>query len=132
MNQQSIKIICTACGKETLLRRTPKYKGFKRIGEELSCMSCGHVFANEETIPFKQKNKMSVFTNEDKTPPIHIFDLDENKQLCRYCDHYVTNPFVQRCSYLKKKVEATDSCEHFAKKNVTAQVGTKAHSDKGT
>ena len=116
MDNQSIEIICPACGKETLLRRTPQYDGFKRTGEQLSCVSCGHVFADEADVPFKKKKTGSMFNQDNIPERMSIFNKDETARLCRFCAHYIVNPFVQRCSHFKKEVEATDTCDHFMPK----------------
>ncbi len=119
MDEKSIEITCPACGKESLLRRTPEYDGFKRTGEKLSCGLCGHVFADEAAVPFKEKKAPLVFSQDDRPAPVRVFSEDENARLCRYCVYYVVNPFVQRCSHLKKEIEATDTCDHFAPKETT-------------
>ena len=112
-----IEIICTACGKEALLKREPIYEGFTKTGEELSCSACGHRFEREEVVPFKKAAAQpQVFTDADRSAPIELFASDENKTLCRYCSNYVMNPFMQFCSVHKKEVHATDSCNQFAEK----------------
>lgn len=111
---QSIEIICSVCSKDTLLKRESIYEGFKKVGEELSCAACGHIFQTEADVPFKEaKVTTSIFTDDDRTQPIQIFNADENSRLCRYCANYVINPFVQFCSIHKKEVQATDTCEKF-------------------
>jgi hypothetical protein len=125
MATQPLEIICSACGRESLLRREPVYDGFAKVGERLSCMSCGHVFQNESEIVYKNRQKPGIFGDADKPRAVRLFGPDEtpskprvfeqgeNKRLCRYCAHYVVNPFVQRCALLRREVEATDTCEHF-------------------
>ncbi len=125
-----VEIVCPACGKDALLRREPLYEGFRRIGERLSCVSCGHVFENEEAVPFREKRKPRlfgaedmpaqprVFADEEKPAAVKVFDDAENKRLCRYCDHYVVNPFSQRCARFRKEVEATDTCGLFISKKM--------------
>ena len=111
-----IEIICTACHADTLLVRKPRYEGFTRVGETLLCASCGHEFASEESVHFKVRRAVRVFSEADKSPGLKVFDEDEKGRLCRYCVNYIVNPFTQWCSHLRKEVEATDSCEHFAKR----------------
>lgn len=108
-----VEIICTACGADTLLMRKPRYDGFKKVGEILSCTSCGHEFASEEEVPFKGKPIVTVFTEEDRSREVKVFQEDEKGRLCRYCDNYVVNPFMQWCSLHRKEVEATDTCSQF-------------------
>lgn len=111
----SIEIICEACGQESLLKRAPKYDGFKRVGETLTCASCGHEYADESVVPFKQRHKPKVFDESDAPRVVNVFDQADVERLCRHCKHYVVNPFVQRCGKHGKIVEATDTCRDFEK-----------------
>jgi hypothetical protein len=110
-----LEIICTACNADTLLKREPVYEGFTKTGEELSCASCGHVYASEADVPFKAQHKVTVFTEEDRPDKVEVFGDDEKQRVCRYCTHYVVNPFAQRCDLHAKFVDATDYCDDFAK-----------------
>ena len=100
----------------TLLLRQPRYEGFTRVGESLSCASCGHVFASEEEVPFRQARVVQVFTDADRPKAVKVFKEGENTRLCRYCLNYVVNPFMQWCGHHKKEVEATDTCAAFQPK----------------
>jgi transcription elongation factor Elf1 len=116
MSGKSVEINCPSCGRETLLMRQPKYDGFKRAGEILSCSACGHEFASEEEVPFKEIQELKVFGDDDRSKEIKIFREDEKGRICRYCINYIVNPFTQYCSHHKKEVEATDTCPAFAPK----------------
>jgi rubredoxin len=110
----SVEIVCSECGAEAFLSREPVYDGFTKTGETLSCSACGFVFASEEAVPFKEKERApQIFTDADSSEKIEVFDEGENKRLCRYCAEYVVNPFMQFCSLHKKEVQATDSCDRF-------------------
>lgn len=110
-----VEFRCPACGQDAWLARKPQYDGFKKIGETLSCALCGHAFASEAEIPFKD-NRPKVFSENDRPRPVQVFREDEKGQMCRYCAEYVVNPFLQRCSLHKCEVEATDTCPHFRPK----------------
>lgn len=111
----NVEIICTKCGKEAFLKREPVYQGFKKIAEELSCSSCGFVFASEEEVPFQVLVATpEIFTEADRSKKVEIFTEGENKLICRYCANYVVNPFVQFCALHKKEVQATDSCSRIS------------------
>ncbi len=110
------EILCPACGKEALLLRQPRYEGFSKVGETLSCAACGHVFESEAEVPFKQRAKVNVFTDADRSKDVKVFGEGENKRLCRYCAYYVVNPFMQWCALHKKEVQATDTCPQFTPK----------------
>lgn len=76
---------------------------------------------SEEDIPKRPRlfddsdrsERPSLFGEEDRSSTPKIFDASEKGRLCRYCRHYVVNPFVQRCMLHRKMVEATDTCEQF-------------------
>lgn len=111
---KTVEIICTHCGNEALLRREPIYDGFTKTGEQLSCSSCGHIFADEADVPFKRKKAgPAIFTEADRSAKVKIFDEGETRHLCRYCANYIVNPFTQFCSVHKKEVQATDHCNRF-------------------
>ena len=111
---KNVEIHCAACGREALLMRKPKYDGFKKVGEELTCSACGHVYAAEQDVPFKGQKPVSLFTAADRSPDIKLFAAGENSRLCRYCVHYIVNPFRQWCARHGRDVEATDTCNLFA------------------
>ena len=107
------EIRCGACGQDSWLVRTPRYDGFVRVGETLTCALCGHEFASEAEVEFKGASRPQVFTEADKPRPVKVFEVGENAQMCRHCAEYVVNPFLQRCMLHKVEVEATDTCPHF-------------------
>lgn len=116
MATKPVEINCPGCGRVTLLLRQPRYEGFTKVGESLSCASCGHVFAGEEEVPFKQARRVQVFTEADRSKVAKVFDEGENARLCRYCANYVVNPFMQWCGHHRKEVESTDTCAAFQPK----------------
>ena len=115
---KGVEIKCSACGCDALLLRTAQYDGFKKTGEKLACASCGHEYPSEEDVPFKLGHEArQIFTDADKAKQILLFHEDEKRRVCRYCRHYVVNPFVQRCGIHMGLVEATDSCGNFIAKD---------------
>jgi hypothetical protein len=54
-----------------------------------------------------------IFSDEEKPVAPELFKEAEKGRFCRYCKHYVVNPFVQRCARHGKEVEATDTCREF-------------------
>ena len=113
MSETPIEIQCPGCGRETLLLRSPVYTGLTRTGEELSCAGCGHVFADESDVPYVQMHKPHVFSEDDRSAAVKVFEEHEAGRLCRYCRHYVINPFTQWCSRHRREVEATETCDQF-------------------
>lgn len=112
----SAEIHCPGCDRDTLLLRTPRYEGFTRVGEALNCAGCGHAFALEDEVPFREEKKISIFTDADRSTVVDVFKGDPRGRLCRYCAHYVVNPFRQWCGLHRKEVEATHTCDRFAPK----------------
>ncbi len=113
MSKPSTAIQCTACGAESWVVREPIYEGFTKVGESFACASCGHVFASEEDVPYVGLTTPKIFSEEDRSAQPQLFEAGENRRICRYCKHYVVNPFTQWCGVHKKEVEATDSCGRF-------------------
>jgi predicted RNA-binding Zn-ribbon protein involved in translation (DUF1610 family) len=116
MNSKQNKIICPHCGQESFVKSKPVYEGFKKIGEELSCVNCGHVFKDEAEIPYKTKQSVINLTDTQNKKHLKILEDENNHKICRYCKYYVVNPFSQRCTYWNKQVEPSDSCENFTDK----------------
>ena len=110
---KSVEIECTACGVEALLVREPVYEGFSKVGEELRCSACGHIYESEQDVRFKHRKKVQVFTDTDRSHDPEVFEAGEADRLCRYCVNYVVNPFRQWCGFHGKEVEATDTCAQF-------------------
>ncbi len=110
------QIRCSACGEDSLLKRAPKYEGFKKVGEVLSCAACGHVYASEADVPFKGPARPRIFGDDDAPKAVRVFRDEEKGRACSYCRHYTVNPFTQRCSRHNRVVEATDVCGDFERK----------------
>ncbi len=116
MDAKRLQIVCNACGADTFLKREPVYDGFRKTGERLQCADCGHVYADDEAVPYKDAAGPRVFTDADRSPKIEVFQGDEKGRNCRHCRHYVVNPFLQRCGLHNMEVQATDVCHAFAAK----------------
>lgn len=111
-----VELRCPACARDSWLLRKPRYDGFTKTGEALTCALCGHVFASEAEIAFKGSRKPKVFSEDDRPRPVKVFREDEKGKMCRYCAEYVVNPFLQRCGLHRCEVQATDTCPHFRPK----------------
>lgn len=118
MSGRSMEIVCVACGQEALVVRQPVYEGFKKTGEVFVCASCGYRCETESDVPFKRASEEpKIFTEADRPEQIAVFEDNEHQRLCRYCAHYVVNPFTQWCGVHHKEVAATDTCERFEQKS---------------
>lgn len=107
------EITCPACGKVSFLRREPIFEGLRKVGERLSCTDCGHVFAPDQAIPVKERQRPAIFSDDDRPSEVRLFDASEERRNCRYCKSYVVNPFTQWCSTHRREVAATDLCDRF-------------------
>lgn len=119
MAKHSMEIHCTACGKTTLVRADPIYEGFKKVGEAFICIGCGHRYPSEAETPFVEErdNRPKIFTEADKPRALSIFSDDERQHSCCWCEHFVVNPFTQRCGLTNRYTDATDVCVRFKKKD---------------
>ena len=108
-----VELRCPACARDSWLLRKPKYEGFTKTGEALTCALCGHEFVSEAEIAFKDSRTPKVFSEADRPRPVKVFRADEQGKMCRYCAEYVVNPFLQRCGLHRCEVQATDTCPHF-------------------
>jgi len=115
MNAKRLRIRCSACGAESFLKREPVYAGFRKTGETLACGDCGHVYPDEDAVPFTDDATPRIFTDADRSQKVEIFSSDDAERNCRHCRHYVVNPFLQRCGLHHREVAATDLCADFEK-----------------
>lgn len=104
--------MCPMCQRNTLVLRKPKFDGFTRVGDELTCSECGTVFDDDEKLEFVEGTTVDIFTDEDRSADLDMFEGDEVR-FCNHCKYYVVNPFTQRCMLHNKIVQATDSCKQF-------------------
>ena len=115
---RNLEINCRNCGKITLVRSEPVYEGFRRTGETFVCLECGFRYPSEAETPFAETaKKPDIFTGAEKRKDLSIFGEDEFGRCCRWCVHYVMNPFDQRCGVTGKTVDATDICFKFLRKD---------------
>lgn len=112
---KSAEADCPTCRRVSLLLRKAKYDGFTKVGEETTCATCGHVFAETE-VPMATPKKPSIFGDDDQPKKIELFKTGEVEKLCRHCLHYTVNPFRQWCALHRRDVEATDTCNKFTAK----------------
>jgi hypothetical protein len=120
-----MEIKCEACNTIAVAKPEPIYDGFKKIGTHYICTSCGKVYPSEEETPFVEfSEKPNIFGDDDKPDIPSIFNEDERQKSCRWCQHFVINPFTQRCGLTHEVVEATDLCVRFEKKEEEEEGGT--------
>jgi len=112
-----MEIRCTSCQAVTLVRAEPVYDGFKKIGEAYVCTACGARYASAEETPFERAaSRPRVFSEDDLPSRPSVFSEDERQRCCGWCEHFVVNPFSQRCGLTNTETQATDLCARFLKK----------------
>ena len=118
MAKHGMEIECTVCGKRTLVRPDPIYEGFKKVGEAYICIECGHRYPSESETPFvkAEESRPRIFTEEDRPRALSLFGEEERQHSCCWCEHFVVNPFTQRCGLSNKFTDATDLCVRFKKR----------------
>ncbi|MBL7114176.1 MAG: hypothetical protein ISS35_00290 [Kiritimatiellae bacterium] len=105
---------CPACGEQTFIRREPIYDGFQKVGDKRFCSDCGYEFEEEETPQSPKANPLKdIFGDDTDNDDPDIFSDTERQRCCRYCKHYIVNPFTQRCGLHERDVDATDLCKDF-------------------
>lgn len=114
MTSKAFQIHCSACGEDSWLKKDPIYDGFRKTGERLLCAACGHVYASEAEVPYKGASRPRVFSDKDRSKTVDVFAATEKGRNCRHCEHFVVNPFTQRCGLHFRVVEATDVCDDFS------------------
>ncbi|MCF7837681.1 MAG: hypothetical protein K9N49_03540 [Candidatus Marinimicrobia bacterium] len=103
---------CARCGPESLLLCEPLYEGFTKVGEQWRCTRCGATYTDAAA-----PNRVSApqpSLGPPPEPPPALFDTQTELRLCRYCRHYVVNPFRQWCARHQRDTEATDTCPRFS------------------
>lgn len=111
-----MELFCPSCNTSALHIKKAVYDGFTKTGEVLTCTACGHERPMaEQEAPLPASPKPSIFSEDDVPEIFKIDGQDEQVETCRHCEHYVANPFTQRCSLHKKEVQATDSCGQFVR-----------------
>lgn len=104
---------CPACGKDVLFTKETKYDGFTPVGEIRKCTVCGYETGDAPSAAPKADPLAGLFSDDDLPEKPQVFAGDENQTMCRYCMHYVVNPFRQRCMVHERDVDATDTCPDF-------------------
>jgi len=115
-----MEIRCLGCGEVALVRVEPVYEGFRQVGEEYICTSCGKRYASAAEVPFVDApEKPKVFSDADwaKDAAPAVFDESDRQHCCGWCRHMILTPFGQRCGVMNRFTEATDVCGHFEKKD---------------
>ncbi|MCP4180353.1 MAG: hypothetical protein GY756_21525 [bacterium] len=115
------EVNCPHCNQNAFLVKQTIMDGWTKVGDILTCSICNMRIAdleikNEETRK-EQKNlsldKLASFLETDQEEKSEL--KEENKCFCRDCSHFVSHPFLDRCSLLEKNINPMDDCSKFLK-----------------
>lgn len=117
------EIKCPNCGKDAFLVKKNILDGWTKKGEALACSACSFVICeirkNEPADSSNQaKEKLKNLLQEEETISAKINVLPEEKHFCRDCLHFISHPFLSRCSLHSRNVEPMDDCKDFKPKNL--------------
>ena len=112
------EIHCPHCDKSGFVISKAVYEGFKKVGDALHCSLCGHLFGEDEEIPYVEveSDLPDLFGDVEKEELPDLLGDSSELRFCSYCEEYIVNPFTQRCVRHKREVQATDTCPDFRKK----------------
>lgn len=102
---------CPACGAAGLTLRKPVFEGLRKTGERTVCAACGHDVEPGPAPDAPARPALFADTEPERAPD--PFAGDARGRLCRYCLHYVVNPFRQWCGAHRRDVDAMDACGQF-------------------
>jgi hypothetical protein len=122
------EIICMHCGANSFLVKKAVMDGWTKKEEILACSSCSEVVEKickkEELLKSKTKeqlkekslDKFSSFIGVEQVKKPAIDDENNEKYFCRDCRHYISHPFLDRCSLNQVEVNPMDDCKSFERK----------------
>lgn len=116
------KVNCPACHHETVVKEKIEMAGWT-VGEKIFvCALCEAKLGDMNDVESKdESNKKAVsglaglFDTEVEEKAV-ITEEEGDLHFCKYCEHYVSHAFVERCQLHKKEVTAMQSCLDFKKK----------------
>lgn len=119
------EIICPHCGEDSFASQKTVMDGWTQIGEIFVCAACGAKLADiddksaeDNAVPAKSPGLSALAgalgVEEAEKPTIEL--SEDEKRFCRDCAHFVSHPFLDRCSLLEKEVSPMDDCAEFKPK----------------
>ena len=116
------KVNCPACHHETVVKEKVEMDGWT-VGEKIFvCALCEAKLGDMNDIESKdERNKKAVsslaglFDTEVEEKKV-ITEEEGDLHFCKYCEHYVSHAFMERCDLHKKEITAMHSCPDFIKK----------------
>ena len=116
------EIICPHCGEDSFASKKTVMDGWTKIGDIFVCAACGAKLQDieekqtETSDTHKKSSGLSALAGAlgVKETEKTTLDLSEDeKRFCRDCAHFISHPFLDRCSLLGKDVAPMDDCDKF-------------------
>ncbi len=116
---------CPHCGKDSFLVKKNIMDGWKVAGAGLFCSSCSAKISDlntdsgteQDSKKVSSKSKLAALLGEDGDAPAPKLEVaDGEKSFCRDCAHFISHPFLSRCTIHSKNVEPMDDCSSFSDK----------------
>jgi len=129
------KINCPACKHQTVVKEKVEMDGWI-VGEKIFvCALCGAKLGDMSDTESKDEIKTKavsglagLFDTEVEEKAV-ITEEAGDLHFCKYCEHYVSHAFVERCQLHKKKITAMYSCPDFNKKEEEKEKKEKEDND---
>lgn len=120
--RQGDKINCPACHNQTIVKEKVEMDGWTVVDRIFVCAFCGVKLgsaADAESDEQRGKKAVSglaaLFETKLADAPI-ITEEAGDRHFCKYCEHYVSHAFVERCQLHKREITGMQSCRDFKKK----------------
>jgi DNA-directed RNA polymerase subunit RPC12/RpoP len=113
---------CPHCGKSSFLKKESVMDGWTKLGDILACASCSTKIADieesqKETAPSKSSSSaLADLLGIEKEQKLSIEASEEEKRFCRDCVHFISHPFLDRCSLHDTDVNPMEDCAEFERK----------------
>lgn len=116
------KVNCPACHHETVVKEKVEMDGWT-VGDKIFvCALCEAKLGDMDDVESKEESSKKavsgladLFGTEVEEKAV-ITEEEGDLHFCKYCEHYVSHAFVERCQLHKKEVTAMQSCPDFKKK----------------
>ena len=116
------KVDCPDCGNQTVVKEKVEMDGWT-VGEKIFvCALCGAKLGDmNDAESSEERNKKAVsglaglFDAEIEEKAV-ITEEEGDLHFCKYCEHYVSHAFVERCQLHRKEITSMQSCPDFKKK----------------
>ena len=116
------KVDCPACNHQTVVKEKVEMDGWT-VGEKIfACALCEAKIGDMDDLESRDEIKTKavsglagLFDTEVEEKDL-ITEEEGDLYFCKYCVHYVSHAFVERCQLHKKEITAMQNCPDFIKK----------------